>query len=146
MKKYTLNIVIIAVLVGAASFFGGMQYQKGQIPQNTRQQRGPSGQNGQGTRVGGGNGGRQVMGEIISQDDKSITVKMQDGSTRIVLVSDTTTVNKEAQGAKSDLQVGQRVGVFGTDNTDGSVVAQSIQLNPTFRGMPGTGTPPAVKK
>lgn len=82
-------------------------------------------------------GGRQVIGEIISQDDKSITVKLQDESTKIVLLSDKTSINKATEVSKSDLKTGEKVGVFGTENTDGSVTAQNIQLNPVFRTRTG---------
>lgn len=74
-----------------------------------------------------------VVGEIISQDSKSITVKLQDGSSKIVLLSDSATVSKTESGSKSDLKDGTTVAVFGTTNSDGSVTAQNIQLNPAFR-------------
>ena len=82
-----------------------------------------------------GQGFRPVNGEIIAVDDKSITVKLQDDSSRIVILTDTTVINKSAQGSKSDLKVGEKVAVFGIENSDKSVTAQNIQLNPVTRGI-----------
>jgi|SRR3989339_108960 len=78
---------------------------------------------------------RQAIGEIINQDDKSITVKMMDGSSKIILLSDSTNINKAAAGSREDLKVGEKVAIFGSDNTDGSLTAQNIQLNPIPRGQ-----------
>lgn len=60
---------------------------------------------------------------------------MQDGSSKIVLFSDKTEINKAAEATKEDLKVGEKVAVFGTENSDGSVTAQNIQLNPQLRGL-----------
>ncbi len=130
-------VVIVALVVGVGAFYGGMKYQMSKTPargqaQGANRQGSP---NGQGRFAGGG----RVMGEIINQDDKSITVKMMDGSSKIVLVSDSTAINKSADAAKSDLKTGERVAVFGMQNSDGSVTAQNIQLNPMFRGGPNPG-------
>lgn len=95
----------------------------------------------QGTgRFGNGQGGfnrgmRPVAGEIISSDANSLTVKMQDGSTRIVILSEKTEINKAEKAGKEDLKTGESVAVFGTENSDGSMTAQNIQLNPQFRQM-----------
>jgi hypothetical protein len=62
-----------------------------------------------------------------------MTVKIADGSSKIVLLGASVTVSKTSDGSKDDLKTGAKVGVFGTDNSDGSVTAQNIQLNPTFR-------------
>lgn len=138
------NILAIALLVIGlgAGFFGGMQYQKSQ-----RGQLGANGQpnNQQGRRVGMGQNGanRPVAGSIISADDKSITVKLADGSSKIVLLSDQTQINKAEVAVKSDLKAGETVAVFGSANSDGSVTAQNIQLNPQTRGF---GTPSASPK
>lgn len=134
-----LGVIIALVIGGAVGFFGGMQYQKSQRP-NFAQGNFPGRENGQpGQRFGGANGAnRPVSGEIISADDKSITVKMQDGSSKIVILSDTTSINKQATGTKDDLKTGTNVAVFGTSNSDGSVTAQSIQLNPMFRTSPAS--------
>ncbi len=136
MKNANIIAVVLLIIGLGGGFFAGMQYQKSQVPQ---------GANGQGRRLGAGgqNGAnRPVAGDIISSDDKSITVKMQDGSSKIVLVSSSTQINKAAIATKADLKTGERVAVFGTTNSDGSVTAQNIQLNPQTRGFGGNqGTP-----
>jgi hypothetical protein len=148
MKNNLVITVLVAIVIGGVGFFAGMKYQQSKSTSNFRQFG-----NGQGFGMMGGqgnqsqgrtrmNGARQVTGEILNQDDKSITVKLQDGSTRIIFLSDTTTISKATTGSKSDLKVGERVGVFGTENSDGSVTAQNVQLNPTMRGTT-SGNPPA---
>jgi len=130
-------VIIIAVGAGALSFFGGVQYQKSQsiaIGRSFMSGQQGIGRNGAGV-VGNrkmGNG-QPISGEIFNIDDSSITVKLADGSSRIVLFTDKTIFNKTATVQKSELQVGEKIGVFGTANTDGSVTAQNIQLNPQFR-------------
>lgn len=134
MKNNLVMTVMVALLVGAVGFFGGMQYQKSQNPMSLGP--GQIGMRNQlGNRGGAGRmGGRAVVGEVISSDDKSITVKLPDGSSKIVIVSDSTQYNKAATASKTDIKTGERVAVFGTNNADGSVTAQNIQLNPNLRG------------
>ncbi len=139
MKKNIIFFVFAAVIIAAGGFFAGMKYQQSQSPagrlgsfQGIRS--GNLGQRGAGLPVGG-QGYRPVNGDIISMDDKSITVKLQDGSSKIVLLSDTTTFNKSSNGSKSDLKTGEKVAVFGTENSDGSVTARNVQLNPQTGGF-----------
>lgn len=144
-KKPVMNWIqmgAIAVAVGAAGFFGGMKYQQTKQPMGRIGQFGGGNDPGRGGQfqgapgVAGGRGGnafRPVMGEILSSDDKSITVKMPDGSSKIVLFSDSTQINKADQASKTDLQTGTKVAVFGQTNSDGSVTAQNIQINPMMR-------------
>lgn len=131
-KQYLITIILILV-VGAGTFFAGMKYQESKrLAGRFGNFQGAA--NGQSQR---GQGLRPVNGEIISADDKSITVKLQDGSSKIVLLSDTTTVSKSADATKADLKVGEKVATFGTENSDGSITAQNVQLNPTLRFSPG---------
>ncbi|MDO8429222.1 MAG: hypothetical protein Q7S88_01205 [Candidatus Daviesbacteria bacterium] len=139
-------MIIIAILVvGAVAFFGGMKYQgtKATGINNIRGQfqRGMGGPNGLGG-MGRMNGGA-VIGEIISTDDNSITVKLEDGSSKIVLLSDSVTVSKTDTGSMADLKNGVKVGVFGTTNSDGTVTAQNVQLNPMFRMGQGAQASPS---
>jgi hypothetical protein len=149
----TLFITIaIAIVIGVGGFFAGMKYQQTKQPSFTRNgantfmmggaQNGQGAINGQ-TRTGGARmGGGQVMGDILSQDATSITVKLQDGSSKIVLFNDKTTINKAEAASTADLKTGEKVAVFGQTNTDGSVTATNIQLNPILRGQAtGSGTP-----
>lgn len=132
--KNTIIIVVLVLVVGAGTFFGGMKYQQSKRQVFNRQFGNTQGQAGQAGRIGSNRlGFRPVSGEIIGADEKSITVKLQDGSSKIVLFSDRTEINKASSGAKEDLKTGEKVMVVGTENSDGSVTAQSIQLNPVFR-------------
>lgn len=138
VKKF-LPIVIIILLIAGAAFFGGMKY--GQSKNSSRRF---SGQN-MGTggpangRAGNQAGGGLTSGEIISKDDpakdgagKSINVKLQNGSSKIVFYSDTTEVGKFVNGISSDLEIGKSVMITGTTNSDGSITAKSIQLRPSM--------------
>lgn len=136
MNNKIIIPAIVAVVFAAGGFAGGMYYQKSQPQTNSRQF---------GARGTGRNGFRPVMGNILSSDNKSITVKMADGSSKIVLVSDKTQINKADTATRSELVTGQKVAVFGQENSDGSVTAQSIQLNPMQRGLTPTGTPNTIQ-
>ena len=136
-------VTIVLVLVAAgAGFFGGMKYadvQRTQARGNGNRQF-PGMTNGQ-TQGRNQMAGRPVTGEVISKDDTSITVKPQDGGSKIVLVSATTIVSKTTDGSIEDIAVGENVGVFGTENSDKSMTAQNIQLNPQFRMGGSSPTP-----
>lgn len=138
MKPVQILVTVVLVLVvGGGSFYAGMKYQSS---------RRAGGQFlGTGGIRNGTNGAnraafRPVSGSIISSDDKSITVKMADGSSRIVFLAGNTVIDQNSTAAKADLKVGQNVAVIGQQNADGSVTAQSIQLNPLMPVSRGSGT------
>lgn len=124
---------IVGLLFIAGSFYGGMAYAKSSTRSRGQFGNGQMMANGQfpgGGMRGGMNGGGFTVGEIISKDTSSITIKMQDGSTKIVLVSDSTQVMKSASGSLADLSNGTNVVVTGTTNSDGSITGQSVQIRP----------------
>lgn len=138
-----LVTVVLLLVVGGASFYGGIKYQ------SSRRANGQFfGQGAPGTMRNGANGAnrnafRPVNGSIISSDDKSITVKLNDGSSRIVFLAGNTVIDQNLTAAKADLKIGQNVAVIGQQNADGSVTAQTIQLNPltpSARNSTGTGS------
>lgn len=147
-KQYIITAAV-ALVVGMLAFAGGMQFQKSRQPAwPTMMGRLGDGPN-QG--VGFGNGqdrktsstmagnrqgfmGRPVAGEITAVNKDTMTVKMNDGSSKIVVLSTKAAINRTTTASASDLVVGQTVVVFGQSNEDGSVTAQNIQLNPMQQG------------
>lgn len=159
MNKLILIIIAVAIVVGGGSFYGGMKYAESKGPRGgfsradfqnlspeERQQRfqelganvggafGEDHEGGSGFRGGrfgsGTDGSRPLTGEVISQSDDSLTIKLSDGSTKIVFVSNNTQITKSVEGALGDLVTGEQIFVGGTENPDGSYTAQTIQLRP----------------
>ena len=139
-KSIVITIAIILVVSGGA-FYGGMVYKnsslvKQNLLRGADSQRRGTGQGagqGMGMNRGGGQNGNQgdfVNGDIMSKDDKSITVKTRDGGSKIIYFSDSTTIGKAVSGTSSDLATGQQVMVSGKSSPDGSLAAQSIQIRP----------------
>jgi len=151
MKKLLPIIIITVLVVGGGAFYGGMKYTESKSPQGgfaradlqnlspeERQQKmqelGDSGalEDRAGDFRGqfGGGGGRSLSGEIISQSEDSLTIKLADGSTKIVFVSENTQITKSVEGNLTDLGEGEQISVGGTENSDGSYTAASIQIRP----------------
>lgn len=148
MKNANVIVPIILVLVGlGAGFFGGYQYRNYVLRKNvavlgTNGQRFVGGtRNGVGNRLGAMGGG--VIGSILSVDTNSMTVKLNDGSSKIIILSDTTKYSNTVSASQTDLKVGAQVAAFGTTNSDGSVTATNIQINPEFGRMMPSPTPTA---
>lgn len=127
-KKHGVAVVIGVVLLGA-SFYGGMVYSKQSLTSQFGNRAG--GVMGGARTAGGmvrGNLGGAVSGQILTKDATSMTVKMQNGSTRLVLLGEKVQVSKGVVGSATDLTQGTEVSVFGAANADGSVTAQTVQI------------------
>ena len=135
--KNTNTIIIISVILvivaAGGGFFGGMMYQKNQAPVLGAAGRGNfaarSGQGGQNAAAF-----RPVRGQVLSLSDTTLTVKMPDGSTKIVVLSSSTAFMQSTKAALTDVKTGNTVNVVGTANSDGSVTAQDVQINPPAQG------------
>ncbi|MGC9599224.1 MAG: hypothetical protein ABSE18_02450 [Minisyncoccia bacterium] len=135
VKKYIVHIVWFVVAIVA--FVGGMYYGKataspsfagrGAFASSTRSGTGRT-----------GSGGGFVTGSIISKDAQSLTVQLANGNSEVVFYSSSTSVIKPSAASVSDLTPGTSVIIGGTQNSDGSVTAQTIQV----RGgnAPGPGS------
>jgi hypothetical protein len=146
-KNSTIIWIIAIVALGAGAFYGGMKYtgsksaggnnfgQNGlnfqSMTAEQRQQRMAQGGAG-GQRMGGLNGAGMASGEILAKDDKSITVKMRDGSSKIIFFSPSTQIMKSTSGAPADLKVGENVIVSGKADQSNTITAESIQLRPAM--------------
>lgn len=159
-----LSIIITALIVGSGAFWGGMKYNQSkgatslqdlqnmsseQRRQALQQFRGGADSGGTaGSRriaTGGQGGGGFVRGNIISKDDKSVTVELSSpgqnaggnavapSGSKIVFFSDSTEITKSTVGSAGDFQVGQQIIANGTQNQDGSITASSIQISPIVK-------------
>ena len=139
MHKRLLLAALGGIAVLGLVFYGGIKY--GARP--SRSSAGGNfamlqgGRQGQFFSTGGQTGGTRrggmggvVAGEVIAKDDKSITVKLPDGGSKIVFFSESTKVAKSVEGTLDDVAVGKQVIVGGPANADGSVTAETLQIRP----------------
>jgi len=144
MNKKILPI-IITVIVAGASFYAGMKYSgsgqtnviangigTGQFRQfgGTGTGTGTGGGQMSGTRASEMQKGNMTIGEILSKDDKSITLKIPTGGSKIIFYSASTKVSEMKDGSASDLKETDTISISGTTNPDGSITAESIQIRP----------------
>lgn len=134
MDKKIISIVIaviVVIAVGAGAFFGGMKYQQAHAAAGRSIQFAAG-------RFGGRMGEKvdantAIFGQITSNDTNSITVKLNNGSSKIINLANSTKITKTDTAKVSDLTTNSQVAVFGIPNTDGSITALTIQLNPVMR-------------
>ncbi len=140
--QYTVLGVALVISIAGGAFYGGMQYEKSiaakvvpagrNFAGGTRQGGNLPGKqnNGNAMRQGGQNGGGFVAGEILSKDDKSLTIKTRDGGSSIVYFAPTLMVRKADAGSLTDLAIGQQVMVSGKTNADGTLSADTVSISP----------------
>lgn len=155
MNKLVL-IIIALVITGGGSFYGGLKYQESKeevsemnfedfrnLSSEERMERmqeigmgasmsGAAGNHtGDYTRGSGSMSGvAMISGEIILQNEDSFTIKLNDDSTRIVFINENTQITKSVNGVSDDLEQGKQILLNGSENPDGSYIAQTIQIRP----------------
>ena len=145
MEKIIIPVIVV-VVVGIGAFYAGTKYSSAKSLTGARTAGGGGGfanlspeerqarinELGVAGFVGRGrNGNNSAAGDIIAKDEKSITIKLRDGGSKIVFFSNTTSILKAVEGSVNDLVVGEQVTAQGGVNTDGSISAQSIQIRRT---------------
>lgn len=129
-----IAILITLVAAGGVGFYGGLKYQQSKTPQLPGFFQGANGnmrvfRNGQGgAGAVGAVRANFATGQILSSDGKTLTVKTQDGGSKIVFITDKTQIQKMDAAKASDLANDKYVTVNGTTNSDGSLTAATIQL------------------
>ncbi|MDD5738424.1 MAG: DUF5666 domain-containing protein [Candidatus Pacebacteria bacterium] len=156
MKKNIIVLfVLVALVVGVGSFYGGMTYAKSSnkflAGRSFNDQQFIANVGGAGQRAGGAMAGRAggaggfISGQVVSKDSQSITVSIArnnatgsqnttgqaGGGSKIVFFSNSTQVMKTTEGSTSDIAVGSNLTITGAPNSDGSITAQSIQIRPS---------------
>jgi hypothetical protein len=152
MKKY-LPLLAAVIVVGALSFYGGLRLADSKSAeansmQGNSQRNMQAGQGQLGARTGGpgqmdgSTGVRNMLsGEIIGTDGKSITIKLPTGGSKIIFLSDSTKITKSVDASMADLLTGITVMTSGKTNTDGSITAKTIQINPNLSTLPSPTQP-----
>ena len=140
-KVWAIVIVVVLIII---SFWAGSKYGEGKAGSTLAANRANFTQNGFGANGSmrsaqsrGGAGGGLINGQILSMDNKSVTVSLRGGGSKIVFYSPSTKVEKTVDGVTTDLATGKEVMVTGTANPDGSVDATSIQIRPAV--VPAAG-------
>ncbi|MCL4366561.1 DUF5666 domain-containing protein [Patescibacteria group bacterium] len=130
--KNPIIIVVLVIVVGAAAFYGGMKYQQSRLVRQFANGTGSlaSGNTQFRTRGGSDTNNQAIRGQIMSVDNGSMTIKLQNGSSKIVLLSGQTTVDTTTESSASALKTGDQVMAIGATNSDGSVTASNVQINP----------------
>ena len=100
MNKF-IPFIIAIVVIGGGSFYGGMKYAQSKSSADMRggfanlspeerhariQQFGQANGSRGGERNGGGG---STAGEVLAKDDKSITIKLRDGGSKIIFLRKT---------------------------------------------------------
>lgn len=135
--KLVIAIVIGIVILGVDFYAGVLTGKTKKMPGALNQQKGMQ------TSKFTNRQNDFLMGEIMSKDDKSITLKLANGGSRVILFSDSTEVGKFVTGSIADMEIGKSVIANGKTNQDGSITAQSIQIRPdkNLPGQPGEVPP-----
>ena len=133
MNKKILTVAIITSLVaGGGGFVGGMKYQESKVPNFAAGDLGRS-RASNNTRAGIPETGlKPINGIVTSKDDSSITIESEDGSSKIVFFAESSSINRTETVGKDAIKEGDKVSAFGQENSDGSLTAKSIQLNPAL--------------
>ncbi len=150
--------VVVLIIVAGGSFYGGMLFGQGQTQSNRQGanrfvvngnggyfQGGPGGQGFQGQRGNGQGGG--VFGQI-SEVGAGYLVVDSNGTQTKVTVTDTTLMEKNVSVKLTDFAVGDTVIVSGSQGSDGTFTARSVQSSPMGRfggqGGPNGGQNPGA--
>ncbi len=134
MNKKIVSIIIAAIVIATAGgFYIGMKYGQNKKASTNNPRQINFQLNGNQTQRGMGNfraGANFIAGSIINKDDKSFTIKLSDGGSKIVFFSDATQFMKTSIGTLEDLKIDDNILISGSANQDGSLTAQTIQLRP----------------
>ena len=133
-NKQIIILTVSGVMVFVLGFSGGVAYagrgRMSVLPDAQGAFRG--GRQFTGGEAGGRSGvspfGSFLGGEVIAKDDRSITIKLQSGGSKLVLLSASTRISSSTLATISDISMGVEITASGSANPDGSITAESVQI------------------
>ena len=138
MKKYKVHI--IWVIIAVVALVGGIVIGKGMAPATSAH--GTFTSTGSSTRSGfggarSGAGGGFTTGQVTAIDSSSITLQLPNGNSENVFYSSSTQVIVPQTASIASVTPGTTIMVGGTQNSDGSLTATTIQVRNAQPGMGG---------
>ncbi len=136
--KYKTHIVWAAVAVIA--LIGGIFWGKGMAAGESKQ----FANSGYSSSTRGsfrtGSSGSVFAGQVSAISGSDITLQLPNGNSEVVLYSSSTPVTEPTNVSISKVATGSNIVVMGTQNSDGSVTASSIEIGNGgfFRGSAGS--------
>ncbi|MCL5006925.1 MAG: DUF5666 domain-containing protein [Patescibacteria group bacterium] len=137
IKKYSKYIIWAAIAV--VFFFGGMFLGKSSVNQAANRLASGGSFAQRFAARGGANGINVVSGTVLSKDAQSLTIALPNGNSEIVFYATSTPVEKPTPSSINSVATGSTVVISGTQNSDGSFTASSIQLRGSGQGPGGFG-------
>jgi hypothetical protein len=138
MKKQILIFSAILIIASAGSFYAGTKIKTSDTEQrgqsfnnnmfNDSEQRGDMTPRNNTGNSGTFTGLKNTSGEIITKEDGSLVLKEENGGSKIVILSGETKINKIVEITTNEIKENDVITVMGSENQDGSITAQSIQL------------------
>ena len=125
-----LLAVVLILLAGAGGFFTGIIVGK-QKAENSKV-----------TKIDSSQNGNVFTAEVESIENNLVTVKLPDGTSKIVIVPVSTPIRSSKTVGLSDIQKGQVLLIAGFPNQESNVEARSIQI--FENGIPKSGPAPGV--
>lgn len=130
-KKIIFQIVVVVVAIVfflLGSLISGSKNTSNNLPPAGFGQNMKNGQRSGSVVMRGGVNGGGLMGDVISKDGKNITVKLADGGSKLVSLSDATEITKSEKGVIDDIKEGTKIFVTGEQSTEGIYAAKTIQI------------------
>ncbi|MFA7319782.1 MAG: hypothetical protein WC022_04275 [Parcubacteria group bacterium] len=109
-EKKTLVIAAIVIIAAGAVFYAGAKYEKhklsalGLLVNKSANKKAAV---------------NSIKGIVTAKDDKSVTIKMTDGTTRNIQFSNSMTFGTDGAGSAADVFVGELLVIAGENNADG---------------------------
>lgn len=136
-NKYITPVLVVALIgaVGAATFFAGVKFRT--LDRNFAIEAveprflGPE-RHTQMMMQGMMAEHHGTAGEVTAKDGNTITIKRTNGLTEKIIITGDTDVTRTSQATINDLNIGDRVMVFGQEE-NGQTSADAIEINPLTR-------------
>ena len=134
-EKKTLAVVGVVIIAALVAFYAGAKYEKHKLSALGLL----SGSKNSSKKAAAAN--PSLKGTVTAKDDKSVTIKMADGTTKTISYSPSMTFGKSGTGSASEVFVGELVVIAGENDANGNFVPTNIRASKKSPKAPAPGAP-----